>query len=76
MIFLPCPFCGNIPDNYISVTRGMAQDFINVRLICRKCDFEMSEKVQSGLPYNEIAAANNKLSNRWNRRVDDEEEIE
>lgn len=76
MIFLPCPFCGNIPDNYVSVTRGIAHDFINVRVVCRKCDFEMLEKVQSGLPYERIGEANDILSNRWNRRENAKEETE
>lgn len=70
--FLPCPFCGNVPDNYISVTRGVAHDYINARVICRQCDFEMCEKIQSGLPYERLEEANDILSNKWNHREETE----
>ena len=64
----PCPFCGNVPDHYISVITGISCNQINLRLICRTCDFEMSETVPSGSPWYRVEEANEKLFVRWNRR--------
>lgn len=66
--FDKCPFCGAKPDNYVSVVRGMSHDSIKVKVICRNCDIEMSELVQSGSPYQRVADANDNLIEKWNRR--------
>lgn len=63
-----CPFCGFLPDHYISVCRGVASDSIKLRLICRTCDIEMVEYVQSGSPWYRVDEANKKLFERWNAR--------
>lgn len=68
--FDKCPFCGGKPDNYVSVVRGMSHDCIKVKVICRTCDIEMSELVQSGSPLERLIEANNKLIEKWNRRID------
>lgn len=64
----PCPFCNEIPDHYVSVVCGRTQNQINLRLICRTCDFEMSETVPSGSPWYRVEEANEKLFAKWNRR--------
>lgn len=64
----PCPFCNEIPDHYISVMCGHAQDRIKLRLICRTCDIEMNEIVPSGSPWYRVEEANEKLFAKWNRR--------
>ena len=68
--FNECPFCGDKPDNYVSVVRGMSHDCIKIKVICRTCDIEMSELVQSGSPYARVADANDNLIEKWNRRTE------
>ena len=64
----PCPFCGDIPDNYVNVIAGRSQNMINCYVICRKCEIKKSISIQSGLPIIHLYEANNKLIEEWNTR--------
>ena len=66
----PCPFCGEKPDNYISTIHP---DRIKAKVICRKCDIEMSDFDNSGIPFLRLCAMNEKVIDKWNRRADNED---
>lgn len=57
----PCPFCGEKPDDYVKAILGMNQAKIEVHIICRKCEIQKSTDIQSGVPFERLIEAHNKL---------------
>ena len=56
-----CPFCGEIPYDYIKTISGVGQIKIRMSLVCRKCEIEKSVDIQSGVPFERLIEAHNKL---------------
>lgn len=63
-----CPFCGEKPDDYIKAVSGISQTKIVMYVVCRKCEVEKSTDIQSGVPYERLIEAHNKLIEDWNTR--------
>lgn len=64
----PCPFCGEKPDDYIKTISGIGQIKIVMYIICRKCEIEKSTDIQSGVPFERLIEAHEKLIKDWNTR--------
>ncbi len=65
----PCPFCGERPDDYVMTLSGISQTKIEMDIICRKCEIRKSIDIQSGVPFERLIEAHNKLIEDWNTRV-------
>lgn len=65
----PCPFCGEKPDDYIRTIPGTSQTKIVMYIICHKCEIEKSVDIQSGVPFERLIEAHEKLIKDWNTRV-------
>lgn len=66
-----CPFCGEKPDDYIKTISGVGQIKIRMYVVCRKCEVEKVVDIQSGVPFERLIEAHNKLIEDWNTRIGD-----
>lgn len=64
----PCPFCGEKPDEHIRAISGISQMKIVMYIICHKCEIEKSTDIQSGVPFERLIEAHEKLIKDWNTR--------
>lgn len=67
----PCPFCGKKPDDYVRVISGISQLKIEMYIVCRKCEIQKFIDIQSGLPFERLIEAHEKLIKDWNTRIGD-----
>lgn len=64
----PCPFCGAKPLLCVRTIRGLTQDMIKVYVRCQDCDIEKSATVSSGIVFEKVIAAKERVVEAWNRR--------
>ena len=64
----PCPFCGEKPDDYIMTISGISQTKIEMYILCRKCEIQKFIDIQSGVPFERLIEAHEKLIKDWNTR--------
>lgn len=63
----PCPFCGEKPDDYIKTMSGISQAIV-MYITCRKCGIEKSTAIQTGVLFERLIEAHEKLIKDWNAR--------
>lgn len=64
----PCPFCGYDAYSQIRVKRGMANDYILVRVKCKNCDASQESIAESGISIDAMQEMIARVANYWNRR--------
>ena len=64
----PCPFCGEKPDDHLMAIPEIDRTKIVMYIICRKCEIEKSTAIQSGVPFERLIEAHEKLIKDWNTR--------